>query len=159
MRGSPEERKMVVGYFDGLCEPRNPGGIATYGYVIYLDDGRAIRRYGLAAKPFSTDSTNNVAEYTGVICLMEEMKSLGVTSPVIKGDSQLVIRQLNGEYKVKAKRIVPLYERAVKLKEELNATLVWVPREENKEADELSRVAYELVRKKVLNNIGCPKLD
>ncbi|MBW9141940.1 MAG: ribonuclease HI family protein [Candidatus Aramenus sp.] len=149
---------MVVGYFDGLCEPRNPGGIATYGYVIYLDDGRAIRRYGLAEKPFSPNSTNNVAEYTGVICLMEEMISLGVRSPVIKGDSQLVVRQLNGEYKVKAKRILPLYERAVKLKEKLNATVMWVPREENKEADELSRVAYELVRKNVLREVGCPKV-
>ncbi|EWG06680.1 MAG: ribonuclease H [Candidatus Aramenus sulfurataquae] len=149
---------MVVGYFDGLCEPRNPGGIATYGYVIYLDDGRAIRRYGLAEKPFSPNSTNNVAEYTGVICLMEEMISLGVRSPVIKGDSQLVVRQLNGEYKVKAKRILPLYERAVRLKEKLNATVTWVPREENKEADELSRVAYELVRKNVLREVGCPKV-
>ncbi|MCI2413906.1 MAG: ribonuclease HI family protein [Candidatus Aramenus sp.] len=149
---------MVVGYFDGLCEPRNPGGIATYGYIIYLDDGRAIKRYGLAEKPFSPDSTNNVAEYTGVICLMEEMISLGVRSPVIKGDSQLVVRQLNGEYKVKAKRILPLYEKAVKLKEELNATVMWVPREENKEADELSRVAYKLVRKNRLREVGCPKV-
>lgn len=146
---------MVVGHFDGLCEPKNPGGIATYGYVIYLDDGRIIEGYGLASIPFSSTSTNNVAEYTGLICLMEKMLSLGVTSPIIKGDSQLVVMQMNGKYKVKAWRIIPLYRRALELKEKLNASIVWVPREENIEADRLSRIAYDLARKGKLNKVGC----
>lgn len=145
---------VVVGFFDGLCEPKNPGGIATYGYVIYLDGGK-VEGYGLASKPFSSDSTNNVAEYTGLICLMEKMLSLNVHSPVIKGDSQLVVRQMNSEYRVKARRIIPLYERAMELKERLNASIVWVPRELNEEADKLSRVAYEMVRKGVLRDVGC----
>lgn len=145
---------MIIGYFDGLCEPRNPGGIATFGFVIYLDN-RKIEGYGLAEKPFSINSTNNVAEYSGLICLMETMLRLGISSPIIKGDSQLVIKQMNGEYKVKAKRIIPLYEKAIELKKKLNATLIWVPREENKEADRLSRVAYELVRRGKLRDIGC----
>ncbi|BFI74810.1 ribonuclease HI [Sulfurisphaera ohwakuensis] len=145
---------MIIGYFDGLCEPKNPGGIATFGFVIYLDN-RKIEGYGLAEKPFSINSTNNVAEYSGLICLMETMLKLGISSPIIKGDSQLVIKQMNGEYKVKAKRIIPLYEKAIQLKKKLNATLIWVPREENEEADRLSRVAYELVRKGKLKDIGC----
>ncbi|BAK54376.1 ribonuclease HI [Sulfurisphaera tokodaii] len=145
---------MIIGYFDGLCEPKNPGGIATFGFVIYLDN-RKIEGYGLAEKPFSINSTNNVAEYSGLICLMETMLRLGISSPIIKGDSQLVIKQMNGEYKVKAKRIIPLYEKAIELKKKLNATLIWVPREENKEADRLSRVAYELVRRGKLRDIGC----
>nr|3ALY_A Chain A, Crystal Structure of RNase HI from Sulfolobus tokodaii with C-terminal deletion [Sulfurisphaera tokodaii str. 7]3ALY_B Chain B, Crystal Structure of RNase HI from Sulfolobus tokodaii with C-terminal deletion [Sulfurisphaera tokodaii str. 7] len=143
---------MIIGYFDGLCEPKNPGGIATFGFVIYLDN-RKIEGYGLAEKPFSINSTNNVAEYSGLICLMETMLRLGISSPIIKGDSQLVIKQMNGEYKVKAKRIIPLYEKAIELKKKLNATLIWVPREENKEADRLSRVAYELVRRGKLRDI------
>ena len=88
---------MILGYFDGLCEPKNPGGIATFGYVILLEDGRTVKGYGLASKPYSPDSTNNVAEYTGLICLLEEMKRLNIRNPVIRGDSQLVVRQLKGE--------------------------------------------------------------
>lgn len=145
----------ALGYFDGLCEPKNPGGIATFGFVIYLDNGDKVEGYGLAEKPFSRNSTNNVAEYNGLICLMQTMLDLGVSSPIIKGDSQLVIRQINGEYKVKSKRLVPLYEKAMELKRRLNATIVWIPREENKEADMLSRVAYELVRKNQIRDVGC----
>ncbi|QIW23619.1 ribonuclease HI family protein [Sulfolobus sp. S-194] len=148
---------MIVGYFDGLCEPKNPGGIATFGFVIYLDN-RKIEGYGLAEKPFSINSTNNVAEYSGLICLMETMLKLGISSPIIKGDSQLVIKQMNGEYRVKAKRIIPLYEKAIELKKKLNATLIWVPREENEEADRLSRVAYKLVKEGKLRDIKCVAL-
>lgn len=144
----------VIAYFDGLCEPKNPRGIATFGYVIYLKE-KKLRGYGLAAKPFSKDSTNNVAEYMGVICLMEELSRLNVRGSVVRGDSQLVIRQLRGEYKVKAPRIRPLYERASELARRLEVTFQWVPREENEEADKLSRVAYELVRKGIIRSVGC----
>ncbi|BCU69639.1 ribonuclease HI [Stygiolobus caldivivus] len=146
---------MVLGYFDGLCEPKNPGGIATFGYLIILDNGEKIEGYGLAAKPYSKDSTNNVAEYMGLICLMEEMQDRRLLNPTIRGDSQLVVKQLNGEYKVKAPRIVPLYRKALELKNELGAKIEWVPRELNKEADMLSRLAYDLVIKGRLNEIGC----
>ena len=149
---------MVIGYFDGLCEPKNPGGIATFGYVIFLEDGRVIKGYGLASKPFSPDSTNNVAEYTGLICLLNEMKRLNLTNPIIRGDSQLVIRQLMGEYKVRSKRILPLYIRAKELLNELGGKVEWVPREQNKLADELSRIAYRLVLKGELKEVGCVSL-
>jgi len=149
---------MILGYFDGLCEPKNPGGIATFGYVIFLEDGRTVKGYGLASKPYSPDSTNNVAEYTGLICLLEEMKRLNIRNPVIRGDSQLVVRQLKGEYKVKSKRILPLYVRATELLNELGGKVEWVPREQNKIADELSRVAYELVLRGELNKVGCMNL-
>ena len=149
---------MILGYFDGLCEPKNPGGIATFGYVILLEDGRTVKGYGLASKPYSPDSTNNVAEYTGLICLLEEMKRLNIRNPLIRGDSQLVIRQLKGEYKVKSKRILPLYVRATELLNELGGKVEWVPREQNKIADELSRVAYELVLRGELNKVGCMNL-
>ena len=149
---------MILGYFDGLCEPKNPGGIATFGYVILLEDGRTVKGYGLASKPYSPDSTNNVAEYTGLICLLEEMKRLNIRNPLIRGDSQLVVRQLKGEYKVKSKRILPLYVRAMELLNELGGKVEWVPREQNKIADELSRVAYELVLRGELNKVGCVNL-
>ncbi len=146
----------MIGYFDGLCEPKNPGGIATYGYLIYEGSHRISDGYGLAAEPFTPSSTNNVAEYTGVLCLLMDLRRRGAVNPEIRGDSQLVIRQLNGEYKVKSERIRPLYERALSISREINASFKWVPREMNKEADLLTRVAYERARRGELLVIGCP---
>ncbi|WP_157043030.1 hypothetical protein [Sulfuracidifex metallicus] len=61
-----------------------------------------MERYGLAAELYSLASTNNVAEYARVVCLMEEMKRLNISNHIIREDYQLVVRQLNGEYKVKS---------------------------------------------------------
>ncbi|RLI81013.1 MAG: ribonuclease H, partial [Archaeoglobales archaeon] len=61
----------------------------------------------------------------------------------VKGDSQLAIRQLNGIYRVKAPRIIPLYKRVVELTEKFNEIhFIWIPREYNEEADSLSRKSY-----------------
>ena len=58
-------------YFDGLCQPYNPGGIACYAFVILTKKGHEHSEYGLAAEPFSDSATNNVAEYTGIIKALE----------------------------------------------------------------------------------------
>lgn len=55
---------MIIIYFDGLCEPRNPGGIATYGYVVYKDE-KVIKK-GCRAIGEGQGMTNNVAEYSGL---------------------------------------------------------------------------------------------
>jgi ribonuclease HI len=144
----------IIGYFDGLCEPKNPGGIATYGYVIYTPEQK-IEGYGIATKPYSKNSTNNVAEYTAIICLMEKLLSLNFFSPLILGDSQLVVMQINGKYSVKSPRILPLYRRAMELKEKLKAVIKWIPRELNIEADQLSRRAYELAKFGKIKIVGC----
>ena len=66
-------------YFDGLCQPYNPGGIACYAFVILAKKGQeqehrqSYSEYGLAAEPFADNSTNNVAEYTGIIKALEWM--------------------------------------------------------------------------------------
>ena len=59
-------------YFDGLCQPYNPGGIACYAFVILAKKGQEQKQqyyseYGLAAESFADNATNNVAEYTGII--------------------------------------------------------------------------------------------
>ncbi|BCS91930.1 Ribonuclease HI [Metallosphaera sp. J1] len=145
----------VLGKFDGLCEPKNPGGIATFGYVIYID-GNVLEGMGLASEPWSPDSTNNVAEYTGLICLLSKMLSLGVTEARIEGDSQLVIRQLKGEYSVKSKRIIPLFNKAKELLSKFSSVeIVWIPREENKDADKMTRIALEKALRGELKKIGC----
>ncbi|BCU67239.1 hypothetical protein HS7_06760 [Sulfolobales archaeon HS-7] len=148
---------MINGYFDGLCEPQNPGGISTFGYI-YVFDTKVIRGYGLAAPPWSSLSTNNVAEYMGLICLLKSMLSRNVRNAQIFGDSQLVIKQINGKYKIKAERILPLFNEAVSLKKNFdNISFIWVPREMNSDADFLTRMAYRLAKENKLTVVGCYK--
>ncbi|HXV46581.1 MAG TPA: ribonuclease HI, partial [Nitrososphaera sp.] len=102
---------MIEVYFDGLCQPVNPGGIACYAFVV-KNDGKTIHSgYGVAGEPFSKDSTNNVAEYTALVKAFEWLVAYNHVRDkvVINSDSQLVVNQLQGNYKVKGKRIIPLY--------------------------------------------------
>jgi ribonuclease HI len=148
-RGETDE--VIYLNFDGLCEPRNPGGIATYGVVVSSGKIHLMEDGGLAlAEPWSEEASNNVAEYSALIKGLEWLKSQGYSSHkiVIRGDSRLVINQLNGTFKVKAPRIVELYKRAKDLLDEFSdVRMSWIDRSENKEADLLSRIAYSKCRK------------
>jgi ribonuclease HI len=135
-------------YFDGLCQPINPGGIACYAFVVKSDGKTIYSDYGLATEPFSLDSTNNVAEYTGLAKALEWLVENNLISDKVEinSDSQLIVNHLIGLYKVKAKRIVPLYQKVLVLKSKFHDLQIhWVPREENKEADMLTNEAYNRV--------------
>jgi ribonuclease HI len=137
---------MLRVFFDGLCEPENPGGVACYGFVVYRESSvgekKIFEDHGVAAEP-GPDSTHNVAEYTGLIKSIEwVLANQSDRGLEILGDSQLVIRQLTGEYKVRSPRMTPLYDRAVSLLEAFEWTATWIPREENTVADELSEKSY-----------------
>ena len=134
-------------YFDGLCQPVNPCGIACYAFVIRRDDRTIHSDYGIAAEPFSKDATNNVAEYTALAKALEWLIANGLNNSgrvEVKGDSQLVVKQLRGEYKIKSQRIIPLYRQVLLLQSRFpdGVEIRWVPREENKEADSLTNRAY-----------------
>ena len=130
-------------YFDGACEPYNPGGIATWGVVLYEDKNIIYKNCGLACEPFSLKATNNLAEYTALIKGSEQCLNRGIKTLTIRGDSQLVIRQMTGEYIVKSTNIIPLYEEAYRLVNSFEkVSFEWVERERNSVADELSKQAY-----------------
>jgi ribonuclease HI len=135
----------VEAYFDGLCQPVNPGGVACYAYLI-KEGGRTIQsEYGLADEPFSKDATNNVAEYVALAKALEWLVANNRASDKVrvKSDSQLVVRQLAGEYRVRTKKLVPLYLDVVELlKKFSDIKIEWVPREKNSEADRLTNIAY-----------------
>jgi len=134
----------VVAYFDGLCEPVNPGGVATYGYAIYRAEKEIASGYGyVSSRMMGQYSSNNIAEYSGALAALKKLKELGAYGPVLRGDSKLVVKQLRGEYRVRSPHLQQLYREALFLVEELKANLEWVPRELNKRADELSRIAFE----------------
>ena len=136
---------MIEVYFDGLCQPINPGGISCYAFIV-KSDGRIIHNdYGVAAKPFSEESTNNVAEYTALAKALQWLLANNFNSKKveIKSDSQLVVNQLTGDYKVKARRILPLFKQVLFLKTKFqDIQIKWIPRDKNREADRLTNKAY-----------------
>lgn len=136
---------MIEVYFDGLCQPINPGGISCYAFLVKSGGRTIYSDYGIAVEPFSQDSTNNVAEYTALVKALQWLleKNLGSTKVEIKSDSQLIVNQLTGDYKVKSKRIMSLYKQVLLLKRKFqDIEIKWVPREENREADRLTNKAY-----------------
>jgi ribonuclease HI len=136
---------LIEVYFDGLCQPINPGGISCYAFLVKSGGRTIYSDYGIAVEPFSQDSTNNVAEYTALIKALQWLleKNLGTTKVEVKSDSQLIVNQLTGDYKVKSKRIVSLYKQVLLLKRKFqDIEIKWVPREENREADRLTNKAY-----------------
>jgi len=140
---------MITVYFDGLCYPKNPGGVAAYGYVVYREGKRIQRGFGAVGE--GRGMTNNVAEYEALMTAARWLVDEGIDEKIaIKGDSELVIKQMKGEYRVSSatsKKYVPEIK---KLLEGKDVSFSWVPREENEEADSLSRKGYEgyLKRKK-----------
>lgn len=136
---------MITAYFDGLCEPKNPGGVATYGFLV-LRDGKILHEgHGLAATPYSDGATNNVAEYSGALRALEWLLSQGLEKEkiLVRGDSDLIIKQIKGEYKVKSPLLAPLYSQVKALLPRFpSLAFEWVPREENRDADRLTNLAY-----------------
>ena len=133
----------VVIFCDGLCEPRNPGGTATYGWVAYKDGQKIAEECAVVCS--GPTATNNVAEYSAVIAALEWLANNNHHQETIKvkSDSQLCIYQLDGSYAVRSPRITPLYKKAKQLSKQFRkASFHWIPRERNEEADTLSRKAY-----------------
>ncbi|HYA54909.1 MAG TPA: ribonuclease HI [Thermoplasmata archaeon] len=139
---SPGVSAPVVVHFDGACQPPGGAGVAGWGFVI---EGPGVRweEYGLATRPYSPHSTNNVAEYVGAIRALEHLKSTGYDGEVLmEGDSQLVVRQMNGEYEVRAEHLKAYHDWLRQLSTSFrHVEFRWVPREENEAADALSKRA------------------
>jgi ribonuclease HI len=142
--GSPPPGPVVV-HFDGACEERAGKRVAAYGYAL---EGAGLRHedFGLAVPPGHPRATNNVAEYVAAIAALEWLYRQGYAGPVVLvGDSQLVLRQLTGEYEVRADHLQPYHARLVQLLGTFRAHEArWVPRGENVRADELSKRGIDL---------------
>ncbi len=130
---------------DGLCEP-NPGGIATFGWIAKQGNKEIHSHNAFVAS--GQGATNNLAEYSAVISALEWLmgSKYNDRSLTIRTDSQLVVRQINGVYAVRSPAIIPLHQKAMNLAKCFkNLKFVWIPREQNEKADELSMRAYKRV--------------
>jgi probable phosphoglycerate mutase len=117
----------------------NPGP-ASYGVVLRAPDGRVEWELGKSIGV----ATNNVAEYYALLAALEGAASRGLRSLRVRSDSLLLVRQMEGRYKVKSVDLRPLHERALKAARSLQYfTIEYVPRERNCAADRLANQALD----------------
>jgi ribonuclease HI len=139
---------MIEAWFDGCCEPKNPGGNCGFGAVMYQDKKRIWDHSGFI--PASPETSNNVGEYLAFIAILERLIEMNFTDVWVKiyGDSKLVIEQMFGTWSIKSGFYVPHAVKARKLLEKFtNIKGEWIPREQNGVADELSKA--ELIKRNV----------
>lgn len=129
--------KAVI-WVDGAARG-NPGP-AAIGAVIKDGQGRLVTCISQSIGA----TTNNQAEYRAIIAALEKAISLGARQVKMNSDSELVVRQINGKYRVKNTSLKPLFQRVKQLQGLLEAfTIVHIPRERNVEADNLANAAFK----------------
>jgi ribonuclease H / adenosylcobalamin/alpha-ribazole phosphatase len=117
----------------------NPGP-AAFGYVLEGEDGTMLAAHGEAIGT----ATNNVAEYRALIAGLEKAVELGVDDLEVFSDSELLVKQMRGEYKVKKPTLKELSEQAAELARQLESvTYTAVRREHNELADSLVNEALD----------------
>ncbi|MFC2072407.1 ribonuclease HI family protein [Chloroflexota bacterium] len=126
----------LIIFTDGVSRG-NPGP-AAIGATIKNEQGKAISS---VSQPIG-QTTNNQAEYRAIIAALEEAIKLGAKHVEMRSDSELVVRQINGQYRVKKETLKPLYQQVKQLQNQFeNFTITHIPREQNTEADSLANIA------------------
>ena len=142
MNASEEQYKLT---FDGGS--RGNPGLCGIGYVIYKNDNIIYKNGAI----ISEYNTNNFAEYSALIAGLKKAIELNIKSLQVYGDSQLIIKQLNGVYSVKSNNIKDLFLTATLLKESFQQiNFKHIYRDKNKLADALANQAMDNYKKKDL---------
>jgi ribonuclease HI len=117
----------------------NPGP-AAYGVLIRDARGEIVAKM----KKYIGRMTNNVAEYYGLIAAMDYVQSHGIRGLRVESDSELLVKQMRGQYKVRSADLQPLFERAKKMSQAFDVFRIeHVYREQNREADALANEALD----------------
>ena len=126
----------LICYIDGSVEG-NPGPGAI-GVVIEDGHGTPVEVWGEAIG----HCTNNQAEYQALLAALRKARRLGAKTVAVRSDSQLLVRQFLGEYKVRHAKLKPLHEEARRLARAFDSfEIVHIPREQNRAADRLANRA------------------
>ncbi|MFC1990096.1 ribonuclease HI family protein [Chloroflexota bacterium] len=130
--------KRVVIFTDGASRG-NPGP-AAIGATIKDEQGGLISSISQCIGL----TTNNQAEYRAIIAALEQAIGLGATQVNVRSDSELVVRQITGRYRVKKASLKPLYMKVMQLQSQLESfTITHIPRQQNIEADILANAALK----------------
>ena len=129
-----------IAYADGGSRGNpGPAGIGAW----LTSDGTTLA----TVSHFIGVATNNVAEYTALVRILEAAVKLGIEHIEVRMDSELVVRQMLGQYRVKNQGLIPLFFQAKALTQRFKSfSIVHVPREMNKEADRLANQAMDAAR-------------
>ena len=123
-------------WFDGATKHANPG-IRGIGGLLKGPTGERIEIFEEIG-----EGTNNEAEYAALMAVLDAAVTAKVQDLIVYGDSQLVIKQVNDEWLINAKGLVPMCKTVQRLMAQIpKVSLSWIPREENTEADALSKKA------------------
>ncbi|PYV03206.1 MAG: ribonuclease H [Acidobacteria bacterium] len=132
----------IIAHIDGGSRG-NPGP-AAYAVVLEAADGA---RLGSFSK-FLGRATNNFAEYQGLLAALEYALAHGCRRLRVESDSELLVRQIQGRYKVRSQDLKPLYEQARRMIDRFQAfSIGHVPREQNREADRLVNKGLDAAEK------------
>jgi ribonuclease HI len=135
---APAPSRKVIIHTDGAS--RGNPGLAGLGAFIQDEDGQVL---GVVSK-FAGQTTNNQAEYMAVIEGLKKALDLGASSVELRADSELVVKQINGQYRVKNMELKPRHAEAVGLLKKFEKCVIrYVPREQNKDADRLANEAID----------------
>jgi ribonuclease HI len=135
-RNAPSQ--FITAHVDGGARG-NPGP-AGYGVVVHDSGGKTLAELS----EFLGHRTNNFAEYSGLLAALEFARQHGYSALKVVSDSELLVRQMNGQYKVKSPDLRPLYERARTLARQLQwFAIEHARREQNRDADRLANAAMD----------------
>jgi len=130
---------MIKVFIDGACEPINPGGTAAYGLIVYRDNTLIFQKGEVIGS--GSEFSNNVAEYAGLLAFLNLRK---VNEPAtIYSDSQLLVNQMSGLWSAHKGLYLGNYKKAINLCAGQPFRFIWIPKEENIEADTLSLIALQ----------------
>src|SRR5712691_7888395 len=125
-------------HIDGAARG-NPGP-ASYGVVVRGPGGEVVAEL----KKYIGRATNNVAEYYALIAALDYAEAHGISALRVRSDSELLVKQMKGSYKVKSADLRPLFERAKKMAQRIaHFAIEYVPREQNRRADQLANEALD----------------
>jgi ribonuclease HI len=123
---------VVTTHIDGGARG-NPGP-AAYGVIIRNSEGKIVKELG----EYLGLKTNNFAEYSGLLAALEYAQKEKISALKVFSDSELLVKQMKGQYKVKSPGLVPLFERARALARQLQYfSIEHVRREQNRDADRM----------------------
>ena len=130
----------LLAYIDG-SSLGNPGD-SGYGVILKDRAEKVLREKG----QYIGRATNNIAEYQGLLGCLDLVKEYNVTSLVVFSDSQLMVRQINGIYRVKQPHLQALHSQVLEKihSEEYDFDIRHIPRQKNEEADRLARQAINI---------------
>jgi len=140
--GEPEPERKQIACFHANIDGGSRGnpGPAAYGVVMRDGRGEVVARL----KKYIGQNTNNVAEYFGLIATLDYAQTHGIRALRVESDSELLVKQMRGQYKVKSEELKPLFERAKKMSQTLEMFRIeHVYREQNREADALVNQALD----------------